>query len=252
MSSGSIFTNTYNQTRLKSKQKAIEITNKIQLYVKSLLYKQTTDLKLIFKHASLLNCKRIYNPNNVINKNSNFIANSNKSKQIIYATIEKLNEDKDIHKFFNKSSKTFDYYSFYEEELQNINDNNILLNILFSDSHPELNKISYYSITKNEVTQNLSIKFIVSILTIYVRRYLAKRKNNDYIRFLILNKEEMYIYPPEAYNNTFLYFYTMLFILKILKINQWIIYLYFFHMIHIIFLIQKYIKMIIMFYFFLN
>jgi hypothetical protein len=192
---------------LNSKQKTIEITNRIQHYVKSLLYKQTTDLKLICKHASLLNGKGIYNPNNVINKNSNFINNSSKSKQIIYATIEKLNEDKDIHKYFNKSSQTFDYYSLYEEEFQNMNDNNRLLNILFSDSHPELNKISYYSLTKKEVTQNLSIKFIVSILkTIYIRRYITKRKNNDYIRFLILNKEEMYIYPPEAYNNTFLHF----------------------------------------------
>jgi len=207
-SSGSIFTTTYNQTMLKSKQKAIEIANKIQLYVKNLLYKQTTDLKLICKHASLLNGKGIYNPNNVINKNSKFIINSSKSKQIIYATIEKLNEDKDIYKFFNKSSQTFDYNSLYEEEFQNMNDNNRLLNILFSDSHPELNKIGYFSLTKTEAIQNLSIKFIVSILkTIYIRRYIAKRKNNDYIRFLILNKEEIYIYPPEAYNNTFLYIY---------------------------------------------
>ena len=87
-SSANIFNNTYNQTMMNSKQKAIEIANKIQLYVKNLLYKQTTDLKLICKHASLLNGKSIYNPNNVINKNSKFIINSNKSKQIIYATTE--------------------------------------------------------------------------------------------------------------------------------------------------------------------
>ena len=170
-SSGSIFNNTYTQIMLNSKQKAIEITNKIQLFVKSLLVKETTDLKLICKHASLLNGKKLYNSKNVINKNSNFIINSNKNKQIIYATTETLNKDEDLHKYFNKSSQIFDYYSFYEEEFKNMKDYNKLLKILLSDSHPELNKISYYSLTKNEVTQNISIKFIVSILkTIYIRR----------------------------------------------------------------------------------
>ena len=206
-SSGSIFINTYNQTIENSKQKAIEITHKIQLFVKSLLIKQATDLKLICKHASLLNCKKIYNSEKVINKNSNLIINSNKSKQIIYAKTEILNEDKYIKKYFNKTSQLFDYYFFYEKEFQNVNDKNIILNILLSDSHPELNKISYYSLTNNEVKQNLSIKFIISILkTIYIRRYITKRENNDYIRFLILNKEELYIYPPEAYNGTLLYY----------------------------------------------
>ena len=191
--SASIFINTYNQTIENSKQKAIEITHKFQLYIRNLLIKQTTDLKLICKHASLLNGKKIYNSKNVIDKNSNIIINSNKSKQIIYAKTEILNEDKYINKYFNKSNRIFDYYFFYEEEFQNMEDNDRILNILFSDSHSELNKISYYSLSNNEASQNLSIKFIISILkTIYIRRYITKRKNNDYIRFLILNKEEIF------------------------------------------------------------
>jgi len=207
-SSRSFFNDTYNQTMKNSKQKTIEITRKIQTFVKSLLLKQSTDLKLICKHASLLNGKRTYYTNNIINKNSNFIINSNKSKQIIYAKTEKLVEDKYLQKYFNKSTYFFDYYYFYEKEFQNVTDQNLILNNLLSDSHQELNKISYYSLTNNEVKQNLSIKFIISILkTIYIRRYLAKRGNNDYIRFIILNKEEMYIYPPEAYNSTLLYYF---------------------------------------------
>jgi len=204
--SGNIFLNVYNQTIINSKEKTINITNKIQLYIRNLLIKQTTDLKLICKHATLLNGKKIYNSKTIIDKNSNLIINSNKSKQIIYAKTEILNKDEYINKYFNKSNKVFDYYSFYEEEFQNENDNDRILNILFSDSHSELNKISYYSLSNNEVNQDLSIKFIVSILkTIYIRRFIAKRKNKDYIRFLILNKGEIYIYPPEAYNNTHLY-----------------------------------------------
>ena len=208
ISSGNIFTNTYEQTMINSKQKVIKITQKIQFFVKSLLFKQSTDLKLICKHVSLLNGKKLYISKNVINKNSNLLVNINKTKQIIYAKTEKLNEDKDIQKYFNQSSQLFDYYYFYEKEFQNMRDNNKILNLLLSDSHPELNKISYYSFNNNEVKQNLSIKFIISILkTIYIRRYIAKRENNDYIRFLILNKEEMYIYPPEAYNGTLLYIF---------------------------------------------
>ena len=204
--SGNIFLNVYNQTIINSKEKAIEITNKIQFYIRNLLIKQTTDLKLICKHASLLNGKKIYNSKTAIDKNSNLIINSNKSKQIIYANTEILNKDKYINRYFNKSNRIFDYYYFYEEEFQNESNNDNILNILLSDSHSELNKISYYSLSNSEVNQDLSIKFIISILkAIYIRRFIAKRKNNDYIRFLILNKEEIYIYPPEAYNSTLLY-----------------------------------------------
>jgi len=205
--SGNFFINTYDQTMKNSKQKAIQITRKIQIFIKSLLLKQATDLKLISKHASLLNGKKYYNSEKVINKNSNFIINSNKSKQIIYAKTEKLKEDKYIQKYFNKNSQLFEYYNIYEKEFQNVRDNNIILNSLFSDSHSELNKIAYYSLENNDIKQNLSIKFIISILkTIYIRRYLSKRENNDYIRFIILDKEEMYIYPPESYNGTLLYY----------------------------------------------
>ena len=204
--SGNIFLNVYNQTIINSKEKAIEITYKIQLYIRNLLIKQTTDLKLICKHASLLNGKKIYNSKTVIDKNSDLIINSNKSKQIIYAKTEILNKDKYINRYFNKSNRIFDYYYFYEEEFQNENNNDRILNILFSDSHSELNKISYYTLSNNEANQDLSIKFIISMLkAIYIRRFITKRKNNDYIRFLILNKEEIYIYPPEAYNTTLLY-----------------------------------------------
>ena len=51
--SGNIFLNVYNQTIINSKEKTINITNKIQLYIRNLLIKQTTDLKLICKHATL-------------------------------------------------------------------------------------------------------------------------------------------------------------------------------------------------------
>ena len=66
--------------------------------------------------------------------------------------------------------------------------------------------ISYYSTLNYTLTQNLAIKYLISILkTIYIRRYISKRANFDYAHFLILNKEELYIYPPNSYNKIFLY-----------------------------------------------
>ena len=50
---------------------------------------------------------------------------------------------------------------------------------LFSDNHTELNAISYYSPSKEKSNEELSIKFMISILkTIYIRRYIAKQQNS--------------------------------------------------------------------------
>jgi hypothetical protein len=101
----------------------------------------------------------------------------------------------------------------YEEEFKNFIQKDKILNSLFSDSHSELNIISYYSISNDKITQNLAIKYLISILkTIFIRRYISKRGNLDYVHFLILNKEEMYIYPPVSYNNTFLYYFPKIYI----------------------------------------
>ena len=107
---------------------------------------------------------------------------------------------------FNEQIKRFDYIQKFEEEFENIYEHNEILKKLFSDNHTELNAISYYSPSKEKSNEELSIKFMISILkTIYIRRYIGKRNNMDYLHFLILNKDEIYIYPPELYNNTDLY-----------------------------------------------
>ena len=202
--SGTIFLNTYNQTIAKSELKSIEITKNIQAYISNLFRRYSTDLKLIGKHALLFN--RFDNSQNTLNKGSTILNNSNKTKEIIYANFEELLNNKIINKTFNKMTGRFDYCNFYEEEFKNCKNNNIILNSLFSDSHSELNLISYYSISNKKVSQNIDIKYLISILkSIYIKRYISKRENFDYVHLLILYKEEMYIYPPDSYNNTLLY-----------------------------------------------
>ena len=203
------FDSTYHQTMEKSESKAIEITGEIEKFISNLLMKYTTDLKLICKHTSLLNGKATYNSEKLINTNSNIFNINNNKKMILKSNLEELKKSNITKKYFNESSDTFEYIHYYEKEFKN-NNNNIILNTLFSDLHQELNAISYYSISNDEKIftkdEKLRIKFIISILkTIFVKRYIAKRNNTDYIHLYIINQDEIFIYPPESYNKTLLY-----------------------------------------------
>ena len=205
--SSRIFNVTYNQTIEQSEIKTIKLTEKFKNYINNLFMKYSTDLKLICKHALLLNGKKEYISSDVINKKSKIFNNSNKLKEIIPANIEDLLTRNYMRNIYNKSSKSFIYIDKYEEKFLNIADQNIILNALFSNSS-ELNAISYYGPIRNETEQITSIKFIISILkTIYIKRYISKRNNMDYIRFIILNKDEIFIYPPDSYKNTYLYYF---------------------------------------------
>ena len=209
--SQTIFNQTYNETIEESRNKSMIITEKIKNYTSHLLMKYTTDLKLICKHALLLFGKDVNNTSGVINRNSSIFNNIDEQRDILTATIEELNKKEYMANIYNSSSKKFDYLIRYEEEFKNIYDKNIILNsLLSSKNHSELNSISYYSkVTKlNDFSAKdiTSIKYLISILkTIYLRRYITKRENMDYIRFIIINTDELYIYPPDAYNNTSLY-----------------------------------------------
>ena len=207
-----IYNYVYSETMEKSEEKSIEITKKIEEYTTNLLTRYMTDLKLICKHAQLLNGKKGSSDEDVIDKDSDILKNS--SKKILIATVENLLESEDVKKCYSNTSLSFDYIKCYEREFENKYSKNHILNIFFSDQHNELNSISYYNNEKKNDLSSISeekeksIKYILSILkTIYLRRYIIKRQNMDYIRFFLLNKNEIYIYPPEAYNNTNIYFF---------------------------------------------
>ena len=189
----------------------MEITEKIKNFAYFLVMRYNTDLKLICKHALLLNCKNNCTNNNVIKRDSILIKNNNKQKDIISAKLEKLLENDYIKKIYNESTQIFDYINRYNEEFKDIKDQNIILNRLFSDNHQELNIIGYYNFSNDEIKKDdASIKFIISALkTIYVQRYITKREYMDYFRFIILNKDEMYIYPPGEYNKTYLHYFNI-------------------------------------------
>ena len=204
-----IYNSVYNETMYKTEEKSIEITKKIEEYATNLLTRYMTDLKLICKHALLLNGKENSTDDDVINEDSEILKNSNKN---ILISIEKeLNNTAYIHKYYSDKN-TYDYAYYYEQEFNLNPDRNYVLKNL-SDSHEELNSIGFYNFEDNDVSlikeeEKISIKYIMSILkTIFIRRYIIKRMNMDYIRFFILNQNKIYIYPPEAYNNTNIFFF---------------------------------------------
>ena len=193
-----IYKAVYQETILKSEKKSIEITKKLEEYSTNLLTRYMIDLKLICKHAQLLNGKKDYDESEVINEDSDILKNS--KKKIFKATLEELNQTEEIKNFYSSKSKSYDYIKKYKEEFRNITSKNSILNRFFSNKHEELNSISYYNYETNSdlslisEEKQKSIKYIMSILkTIYLRRYVIKRKYMDYIRFFLINKNELYI-----------------------------------------------------------
>ena len=199
-----IYDSTYEDIINKSSNKSYDITIKIGDYTRNIFLRYLTDLKLISKHTLLLDGKMNYGPQNAINRNSKIFNINNNQKEILFANTDILTGKDYLQKMLNDNGN-FDYVLKYEEEFKNITNKNEILNHLLN-SHQELNTIAFYSPNKTEVEDKLKIKYIISMLkTIYIQRYITKRSNIEYIRFLIFNKDEIYIYPPEAYNKLNIY-----------------------------------------------
>ena len=174
------------------------------------LYRYYGDLKLIGRHMSTFILDGNFNANETINKNSNFFKNYKNSlnKLIIYSDFKNLSEDKNLKDF---AINNFNYIEKYEKEFNETKDpNSIIESLLNNEKHPELNYISYYKYNGNiqSLTEEsrISANYLISILkTIFIKRYLTKREEMDYLRINLLLKEEFYTYPPNLYNNTYIY-----------------------------------------------
>ena len=198
-----------------TKEIAIQKTNittiKFNEIISNGLYRYYADLKTIGKHMSSFLLEGNYNENYVINKKSKFFKNyeNSKNKYVFYQDFSILSEN--FEKYFDKKKNYFNYLEKYEEEFNdNSHPNDIIESLLNNEKHKELNSISYYKYkgNNNSLTLNsrTSANYLISILkTIFIKRYLTKRKEMDYLRINLMLKEEFYIYPPELYNNTYIY-----------------------------------------------
>ena len=191
-----IYNETYEETIDKITNKTLEAAQKFEQFTKNYIFKYLSDLKLIGMHSILFNINTTQEANL-----------KNEDKNIYPATKEFLEMISQTSSFKNYEENPYVYN--YEKEFENISDSNIILNNLFEKvNHPELNCIGYFNQENQrppEEEQNY-IKNMISILKpILIKRYISKRKDMDFIRFYIFNKDEMFIYPPSIYNETHSY-----------------------------------------------
>ena len=194
-----IYKETYDETVDKIENKTLEAAQKFEEFTNNYLARYLGDLKIISMHSILFNM-------NITKEHNNL---NNEEKKIYIAKLEELNKIEELSDFHIENENPF--VNKYEKEFENITDTNIILNsLLNSDEHPELNSIGYYN-QKNEPLseeEENNIKNMISIFKpIFIKRYIIKRANLDYIRLFILNKEKIFIYPPTAYNLTNAYYF---------------------------------------------
>ena len=192
-----IYDETFNETVDKITSKTVEAAKKFEDFTKNYLAKYLGDLKLIGMHSILFNVNKTDDKNNL----------NNNDKEIYIATLEELSKIPQLNKFLNNDDNP--YVKEYEKEFTHITDTNKILNSLFdNEKHPELNYIGYYNPNDPNVEQMSeeeirNIKNMISIFkSSYIKRYLIKRKDLDYIHFFIFNQDKMFIYPPAPYNLT--------------------------------------------------
>ena len=195
-----------------AKKKASIASSKFNDIIRNGIYTYYGDLKLIGKHMSQLN---IDDDTNSINKNSKFYKNyqESKNKNIIFSDFSNFSSTDYLQKYIDTNNKKLNYIDKYEEEFEEINDPNyIIKTLLDNENHKELNTISYYKINGDINSLNdsskISANYLISILkTIYIKRYLTKRKEIDYVHINLLLKDELYVFPPDLYNNTYMHYF---------------------------------------------
>ena len=177
------------------------------------IYRYYADLKLIGKHmSSFILDGDDYNEEETINKNSKFYqkyANSI-NKNVLYSDFSELTEH--FGDYLDKNNK-FNYLAKYEQEFEkSAHPNTIIATLIDNKKHKELNSISYYKYNGNISSLNslsrISSNYLISILkTIFIKRYLTKRSEMDYLHINLMLKEEFYVYPPDLHSNTYMYLF---------------------------------------------
>ena len=178
--------------------KLVILTEIINNSTLKLFSKFRTDLIIAAKHLNFL---RDINPKLQYYKNFK----EDKFKNIISSNFVDIISNNIIKPFYDNTTNSINYIKSYEIAFDNLTETNLIIDNLFDPNiHKELNLISYLS-SNNSISEKSNIvgKYLVSILkTLYVGRYVIKRKDIEYFRFLLFHEDECFIYPPDAYNNT--------------------------------------------------
>ena len=206
-----IYIKTIELTKNHTINKTISATKTLNDILKIALYRHLCDLKLIGKHMSFLGEEE--DDTKYIKRSSQYYKNllNNEDKFIVYGTLEELKKIDYLKNYYNEDENKYEYFSVYNKKYLETNMQAQIINILKNKTlHPELNTISYYKLNGNinsiSDKRKIAAKYIISILkTNVIRRFITKGNEIEFIHYLLVIEDELYIYPPEAFNNTDLY-----------------------------------------------
>ena len=194
--------------------KTLSATKTLNDLLKISLYRYLLDLKLIGKHMAFLG--NIENESKYIRKTSNYYKNilNNIDKTIVYGTMDELKNIDILNKYYNEEEKRYDYFSYYNKKFIETGNQSQIMHILTNKTlHPELNMISYYKLNGStnisllDDNKKIAAKYIISIFkTNFIKRFITRGVNYEIMNYILFVKDEMYIYPPEAFNNTHIFF----------------------------------------------
>jgi len=176
------------------------------------IYRYLADLKTIGRHMSTFVLEG-ESKSNSINKNSKFYKNyaNSLNKNIIFADYENIVSTDYLKKYIINGK--LNYISKFEIEFMAETSHHSPIKILLNnEKHKELNTISYYkyngSVNSLTTSTRISANYLISILkTIFIKRFLVKRELMEYLHIFLILKDEIFIYPPDSVNNTFLYLF---------------------------------------------
>ena len=206
--SGKLINTIFDESSNISINKLIILTEIINNSTLKLFSKFRADLIVAGKHLNFL---RDISPNLQYYKNFK----EDKFKNIISSKYEDILSNDIIKAFYDNKTNTINYIKSYEMANDNLTESNIIIDNLFDPNmHKELNLIGYFNSNSSSSSiserSNIVGKYLISILkALYVGRYVIKRKDIEYLRFILFHENECFIYPPDAYNNTDSYNYSM-------------------------------------------
>ena len=210
-----IYRKTFELARNYTINKTVSATESIKETYTLLFNRYLCDLKLIGKHMAFLGNET--DDNKYINRSSNYYQNIllNEDKQIVYGTMEELIKKPYLYKnYFNKEKIKFDYFFKYYNDYVETGKQSQILNYLNNNSlHPELNMIAYYKLKSSanvdliNDSKKRAAKYLISILKAnFIKRFITRGKNFEFMNYILFVEDEVFIYPPEAFNNTHIYY----------------------------------------------
>ena len=172
-----------------TESKIISLNEKLNRNSNTLIYKYISDLKLITTH--IIHYQKASN-----NSNKKFFNNYLEKKKWYPTDDYNYPNETNKNRYYDDQLKEFNYIDILEEKFKNNYNHNDIINSLFKES--EFNIIGIYNYT-NEVIKESEIKlsyYFISILkSIFIRRYILKRNDIDYLRFILTQNNCSFIYP---------------------------------------------------------